>query len=329
MRKYCLFVILCIHSLHSIAQDSALMNKLIQRIAAQQAGGDTFFNVGIFPSYISNTASFSKHKKDNNIFFTALVDYTLRNLHKERLVDSTAYNIIHSRALLAYLYFKNKKGRSTYNFWRTDTTYTFPYTNWIYKVKKNTALPDDMDDTVLSLLAQGTDSSTAAAVHAQMQQYINDSMAEAKAIEKSYRQYKAYSVWYGKHFPVVFDVCVLSNVLHFVQQYNIHWTAADSASLNVILLSIKSGDYIRKPLSISPYYGNTSIILYHLARLMSDKPIPELEALKVQLLTSAVQQFAYTKNLLEKAILCTAIMRWGYVPPTFPMPAISAIEMVN
>src|SRR4051794_32844030 len=165
MRKYSLFIILFISTLHSFAQDSALMNKLIQRIAAQQAGGDTFFNDGIFPSYISNTASFSKHKKDNNIFFTALVDYTLRNLHKERLADSTAYNLIHSKALLAYPYFKNKKGRSTYNFWRTDTTYTFPYTNWIYKVKKNTALPDDMDDTVLSLLGQDIDSSTAAAVH--------------------------------------------------------------------------------------------------------------------------------------------------------------------
>ncbi len=326
MHKYYLFVFLFIHSLHSFGQDSALMNTLIQRIAAQQAGGSTFFIDGIFPSYISNTASFSKHKKDNNIFFTALVDYTLHNLNTERLLDSTTYNLIHSRALVAYPYFKNKKGRSTYNFWRTDTAYTFPYTNWIYKVKKNTALPDDMDDTVLSLLAQDTDSSTAAAVHAQMQQYINDSMEKANAIEKGYRQYKAYSVWYGKHFPVVFDVCVLSNVLYFVQRYNLPWTAADSASLKVILQSIKSGDYIRKPLSISPYYGNTSIILYHIARLMSVKPIPALEALKVQLITSAVQQFAHTKNPLEKAILCTAIMRWGYVPPTFPMPEISVIE---
>ena len=134
-------------------------------------------------------------------------------------------------------------------------------------------------------------------------------------------------VW--KHFPVVFDICVLSNVLHFVQRYNMPWTAADSASLKVILQSITSGDYYKKPLSVSPYYGNTSIILYHLARLMSCKPIPALEALKVQLVISAVQQFAHTTNPLEKAILCTAIMRWGYVPPTFKMPEISAIEQNN
>ena len=326
MTKFILIIFLSALSLYSIAQDSALMDELMQRIAAQQANINEFFIEGTFPSYISNHPQFIKHKKDNNIFFTALVDYTLSNLYSEHLVDSTSYNQIHIKAFSAYPYFKNKKGRTTYNFWRTDTNYIFPYTNWINKVKKNTALPDDMDDTVLSLLAQNTDSSTAAAVHEQMQQYINNDEQKAAAIDKSYRHYKAYSVWYGSHFPVVFDVCVLSNVLNFVQHYNLLWTAADSASLKVILQSITSGDYYKKPLSISPYYGNTSIILYHLARLMSSKPIPALEALKVQLIISAVQQFAHTTNPLEKAILCTAILRWGYVPPTFQLPAISAIE---
>ena len=103
-----------------------------------------------------------------------------------------------------------------------------------------------MDDTVLSLLAQDADSITAATVHEQMQQYINDDNPKANAIDKAYRQYRAYSVWYGSHFPVVFDVCVLSNVLHFVQHYNLPWTAADSSSLKVILQTITSGDYNQK-----------------------------------------------------------------------------------
>jgi hypothetical protein len=326
MRRYSLFLFLVLSSLHSFAQDSALMKELTQRIAAHQASSNTFFIQGVFPSYISNNPYLSKQKKDNNIFFTALTDYTLNNLYLRRLIDSSIYNSIHSRALQAYPYFKNKKGRSTYNFWRTDTAYTFPYTNWIYKIKKNSALPDDIDDTVLSLLAQDADSTTAVAVHALMQQYINADEQKAKAIDKSYRQYNAYSVWYGRGFPVVFDVCVFSNVLHFVQQYNLTWTAADSASLKVIIQSITSEDYRKKPLTISPYYGNTSIILYHIARLMSSKPIPELESLKVQLIISAIQQFAHTKNPLEKAILCTAIIRWGYVPPTFEMPELNAIE---
>ena len=186
-----------------------------------------------------------------------------------------------------------------------------------------------MDDTVLSLLAQNADSTTALSVHKEMQQYLNDDKKKARAIHKSYRKYAAYSVWYGKHFPAVLDVCVLSNVLHFVQRYNLQWAAADSASLQVIIQSINSGDYIKKPLSVSPYYGNTAIILYHIARLMNSKPIPQLEAMKVALIKAAVQQFAHTKNPLEKAILCTAIMRWGYVPPSFALPNVSTIEHNN
>jgi len=326
MHKYAIIILLFIGPLRSFAQDSAFMKKLMQRMIAQQSSDDTFFIDGIFPSFISNHPRFSSHKRDNNIFFTALVDYTLRNLSQEQLIDSADYNYLHLRASSAYAHFENKKGRNTYNFWRTDSSYIFPYTNWIYKIKKNTALPDDMDDTVLSLLAQDADSTTAASAHAFMQEYINKQEKKVKAIEKSYRKYKAYSVWYGKQFPVVFDVCVLSNVLYFVQHYNLPWTTADSASMKVILQSIKSGDYEHKPLSISPYYGNTSIILYHIARLMSSKFIPELEAVKVQLVTSAVKRFACTANPLEKAILCTAIMRWGYVPPAFPMPDLNAVE---
>lgn len=326
MRILFLFIISFIVSLRSLAQDNALINKLMQRIIAQQASNDIFFMKGTFPSYISNQSHFNDRKKDNNIFFTALIDYTLGHIDSKHLINSSQYDSVHAHASTTYSYFKNRKGRTTYNFWRTDSTYIFPYTWWIRKVKNNTALPDDMDDTVLGLLAQHADSATASAVHQEMQQYINKNKKKAKAIDKHYRQYSAYSVWYGKHFPVVFDVCVLSNVLNFVQHYNLQWTAADSASLQVIIQSITRGDYIKRPLSVSPYYGNTSIILYHIARLMSSKPIPELEALKVKLLTTAINQFAQTKNPLEKAILCTAIIRWGYIPPSFKMPDITTIE---
>ncbi len=319
---------LCIaFTAHVKAQDSILIDYLMQRISAEQAIRSPQFIGGIFPSYIANHPHFSTRKKDNNIFFTALIDYTLRRSRSSLSPFSkTQYDSIHARTLSLYPRFKNKKGRNTYNFWRTDSAFIFPYTNWIRRVKKNTALPDDMDDTVLSLLAQDTDSAMAAAVHAQMQAYINQDGKTAKSIDKVYRRYKTYSVWYGKHFPAVLDVCVLSNMLHFVQAYNLRWTAADSAAVSLITAVVKSGDYIKKPLTVSPYYGNTSIVLYHLARLMSSGPIPPLEALKVQLITTAMHQFTTTENPLEKAILCTAIIRWGYVPPSFDLPRIAAIK---
>lgn len=298
------------------AQDSLLIQTLLQRIASSlNIGNDSFTNHN-FPSYISNTPFFKTKEKDDNIFFAALINYLLHqpavSLSPNNLL--LADSIQHQTANL-YAHFQNKSGRLTYNFWRTDTAFDFRYTKWIRKLKKNTSLPDDMDDTVLSLIAQNADSARAAAAHDAMQAFINKNDRRSKTIEKNYRSYGAYSVWYGKNFSPVFDVCVLCNILSFVEQYHLHWTAADSASLRVIVQSIKSKDFINKPLYVSPYYGNTSLILYHVAKLMSYGKIPELYQLKTDLIVAAAQQLQRTNDKLEKVILSSVIYKLGYRSP--------------
>jgi hypothetical protein len=311
------------------AQDSSLVTYLTNRLAEQQVKQDAFFLKNIFPSYISNHRKFDDRKKDNNIFFNALISYNLRTFQqllplKERLLCDS----IRSRSEPVFMYFKNKKGRTTYNFWRTDSAYTFPYTSWIHLVKKNTALPDDMDDTVLSLLALDAPDSVAKQVHALMQRYTNSSGNKVKSSLKDYQHINAYSTWFGKNFPTVFDVCVLTNILSFVQTYNLEWTNADSASLELIIKAIQNKDHLEKAIYISPYYGKPSIILYHLARLMSIKKIPRLEALKTSLVMDAVSEFGKTGNLLEKVILCTAIMKWEQIPPAITMPSLQQVKPV-
>lgn len=320
-----IFIFLSVYALPLAAQDSILVNLFTQRIASLQKGKGDYPSEGNFPTFISNQPRLTKRVQDDNIFFASLINFTL-DQYSSFLSESdrrTADSIQES-SLSLYPKFKNKSGRLTYNFWRTDTAFVFPYTRWIRKLKKNTSLPDDMDDSVLSLLAQNADSARVAAAHHIMQFYTNKSR-KATSIPKDYRQWKAYSVWYGKNFPPVMDVCVLSNILLFVQNYHLTWTAADSASLHVILQSVKSGDYIRKPLSVSPYYGSTSVILYHLSRLMSVENIPELDALKVELLVESVHRFSVTKDLTEKAMLASAIFKWGYIPPHIDMPASADI----
>ncbi|HXL57166.1 MAG TPA: hypothetical protein VN958_12960, partial [Chitinophagaceae bacterium] len=132
--------------------------------------------------------------------------------------------------------------------------------------------------------------------------------------------------WFGKKFPVVFDVSVLCNILSFVQTYKLQLTKADSASLEVIIQTIKNNYHITQPVYASPYYGKTSIILYHIARLMSIKKIPGLEELKVKLITDAVKELAHSNNIPERIILSSAILKWGYIPPQFQLPAIDDIE---
>ena len=314
-------MLLCAFNSPHAQPNDTLINYVVNRVAAQQVTNDDFFITGIFPSYISRRQRFSTKKKDNNIFYNGLIAYTLRNI--KPALNNAGQQItgnINNRELPLYRQFKNSKGRNTYNFWRTDSAYTFPYTWWIHLLRGNTALPDDMDDTVLGLLAQNSDSTVAAQLHALMQWYTNTDTANKKSIEKKYRGYKAYSTWFGKKFPIVFDVCVLSNILSFVQEYNLPWAAADSASLQVITAAVANNDIITRPRFISPYYGRTSIILYHLARLMHIKKIPALENIKPRLRDEALQVFNQTGNVLEKIILASALIKWGYQPPAIILP---------
>ena len=165
------------------AQDSLFIHQLLNRIAAQQIVSDTFSLQGNFPSYISNTFSFKKNKKDDNIFFAALINYTLQQQYKNlSQTDRLLANSVQNKIKNLYPHFQNKRGRLTYNFWRTDASFIFPYTHWIGRVKKNTSLPDDMDDTVLSLMAQNADSARAAEAHAVMQMFVNRSAVTIKQL---------------------------------------------------------------------------------------------------------------------------------------------------
>jgi hypothetical protein len=237
------------------------------------------------------------------------------------IIDSI---LINAKPLFAK--FKNRKGRDTYNFWRTDTAYDYPYASFLKLFWKKITLPDDMDDTVLSLLALDAHDSVASNVHTLMQAYVNNDTNKVRSVINMYNDLPAYSTWFGKKFPVVFDVSVLCNILSFVQLYNLRWTKADSASLNVIVKTIKNNYHISQPVYASPYYTKTSIILYHVARLMGIKKITELEELKVKLISDAANEFAHSNNLMERIILSSAILKWGYSPPSFALPAVTDIE---
>ena len=310
-----------------IAQDSTYVNHLVQRIAALQSKSNGAFVKGLFPSYITGKEQFSAKKADNNIFYNGLTAYIISGVrHRLSPANQTIMDSVVEQAKPAFARFKNRKGRDTYNFWRTDTPFHYPYIGLVNLFMKQTALPDDMDDTVLSLLALGADDSTAAAVHDLMQQYVNSDTADLRTVINAYEQYPAYSTWFGKKFPVVFDVAVLCNVLSFVQHYNLPWTKADSASLQLILETVTRDYHIYQPLYAAPYYPKTSIILYHLARLMHIKPIPALEAIQPQLIIDASEQFDQSNNILEKVILGTALMKWGVQSPVVQLPALQDLD---
>lgn len=308
-------------------QDSLYINFLINRIDELQVKEDGLFVKGLFPSFISGKEKFSDKKRDNNIFYNGLIAYALKDV-KASLNQNNIQEVdsILLRSRPAFDKFKNQKGRGTYNFWRTDTAFHYPYMGLINLFIKKTGLPDDMDDTVLSLQALDADDSTAKAIHALMQQYVNRDSNKVRTVIKAYEKYPAYSTWFGKKFPVVFDVSVMCNILAFVQHYDLAWTKADSASLDVIITTIKDQYHIYQSLYASPYYPKTSLILYHIARLMSIKPVPQLEMLKPKMVEQANEQLKRTDNLLEKIILSSALIKWGEHPASIQLPSLDAVH---
>jgi len=310
------------------AQSDSLVDVdfVLNRIATLQIKQDKFFLSGSYASYINDKQRFTTKRKDINIFYNIVIDATLKKIRPELnpqqqiLVDTLL-----ARSRKIYPRFLNKE-RGSYNFWLRDSAYRFPLSWWIYWIKKNGNVPDDMDDTALAQLAWAADS--ADKLHRVMQNFVHSPNKKMRSAARKYRSYHAYSTWFGKKFPVVFDVNVLCNILTFVQTYNLPWTPADSASLQLIERIIKDKDYIRNPLDVAPNYGKTAIILYHIARLTEVKKIPSLDSLKPALIKESKALLVASKNMFEQIILANALHRFGE-PAVIQLPKKSQIAQVE
>jgi hypothetical protein len=330
--KHHLIVILLLLSARLAANDSTVISRLLQRVYALQPKENGVFPKGSIPSYRLYALNKTRYKADINAFFTGLVAFTLQDIRPGlSTAQQQQADAIIADASRVYQKFRNRtNGRNTYNFWPTDTPQIFPHSGWLNWFDKSQSLPDDMDDTVIMLLAQRETGSVAKEVHALMQDYTNNDAKKVRNTFPEFRHTGAYSTWFGRKMPVDFDVCVLSNILYFVQSYNLSWTAADSASLSIIENTITTRKYIHSPGYVSPHYATLPIILYHISRLMSVKAIPALEKLKPQLIEDAKNALSAAPAFMDEVILGTALLRWGVVPPDAqPRHAGSLQELVE
>jgi hypothetical protein len=314
----------------AFASDTLIISQLLNRIDQLQPKWHNVFPKGSIPSYRVYALNKDRMKADINAFFTGLVSFTLQDIKNELSVSQQkkAGQII-SNSLPVFEKFRNPR-RPTYNFWPKDTPQIFPNSGWLNWFDKSQALPDDLDDTVIILLAQRAPDSTAKLIHALMQSYTNNSEKKVTNTFKEYRTIAAYSTWFGVKMPVDFDICVLANVLYFVQSYNLTWTHADSASLELIEKVLQDRKHINSAAYVSPHYSQLPNILYHLSRLMALKPIPSLEKFRPQLVEDARQALASAETFMDEVILSTSLMRWNVVPPQGkPREANSLEELVE
>jgi hypothetical protein len=318
--KSILFIIFCVLVVRGNTQsstDTIWSYQILTKIQALQQT-NTGFPPGIFPSTRLYAYNKNNSKNDPNVFFTGLIVHTLKKYQKQctpyqqGLIQQIVKDGLSSVGL-----FKNKSGRDTYNFWRTDTPQIFPNAGWLNSFDKSQSLPDDFDDSVILLWAQEVTKERAAVIHDTMQLYANTKVKTVKNSLPTFKNLPAYSTWFGKKMPIDFDMAVLCNVLSFVNAYDLQWTASDSASLQLITTAIDNKWHLNKADFIAPHYAKPSVIMYHIARLLTagnQQNIQTLIALKPTLLKQTDSLLAISKDPLEAILLNTARVHFGGIP---------------
>ncbi len=305
-----------IYSFAAHAQDLSLAKRLLHRISARQVTRDSFYYRGMFPSLRYYGRARGKAKADNNIFFTGLIAFTLQEL-KPRLspFDQVICDSIIQRAAGAYRYFRNTNGRPTYNFWTKKPPVIFPNSWFLNHFNLTQALPDDLDDSAILLLALQAPDSVAQIVKALMDAYANTRIRTIRNTYRKYRHIPAYSTWFGEKMPVDFDFSVLCNALYFTHAYHLPEDKYDSATITLLQQFIIHKEYLSHPGYISPHYARTPVLLYHIARLIGRFPIPALVKYKPQLIADARHELSVAGGFMDKVILSTALIRLGDQPP--------------
>lgn len=289
---------------------------IIQRIADLQEKS------GLFPSVRSN-ATLKYRRADTNIFFTASIIFVLQKL-RPHVNDGTKSLIdrILEGAENAYGLFRNKDGLTTYNFWPTRPSRHFP-NGYLFHRFEHFRIPDDIDDTAMVFLTINPSRTDQLWLKNKLSQHAN--MSQGRQIQNTYPDYRdlrAYSTWFGKNMGIDFDACALSNMLYCIYQFDLPRNQHDTDSLTYLRAIVESDRYVSEPFRCAPHYARTSLIIYHLARLIAAFNIPELEPIRPRLIADGQQKLAQATNRVEQILLSTALLRLGEQVPKLSIDGI-------
>ena len=289
-------------------------SAIIQQIAGLQT------DTGLFPSVRSNPA-IGYRRPDTNVFFTAITVFTLRQLHllvspeSQQLIDQ-----IQERAVATYPLFRNKDGLNTYNFWPTRPSQHFP-NGYLFRHFDHFRIPDDIADTAMVYLTIQPTSNELNWLNDKLAQHANGTTRQIQTTFADYRDLRAYSTWFGKNMGIDFDACAISNMLYCLYQYGLSLDEHGTDSLTYLRAVVESGRYVSEPFRCAPHYARTSLIIYHLSRLIAAFNPPELASIHPRLVADAYQLLSQTTNRLEQIVLSTSLLRLGEHPP--------AVEVAN
>jgi hypothetical protein len=283
------------------------MNEVLtqlHKIALLQCHDSEYFTNGLFEVERRWAGGFYQ-RKDNTGFFTASIGFTLKR-YESYFSDEelkVVKNIL-NKMELALTTFKNKDGHSSYNFWQTNPSRHFPAGNFA-KHFKFFMIPDDIDDSAMIHLVKVHPMKEQIALKDKMTHYAIGNLKWPDLPVKGYEQLKVYNTFFVKNMPSAFDICALTNVLYFVYHYGLPLNEQDEHSLRLIIKCLEDDDHLRRPYSISPYYPNSVIIIYHIVRLISDFKI--LEQFNNQLIHQIKHLLDHKSNEMEKLLLSISL----------------------
>lgn len=288
---------------HSFSQNiEAMKDSLLKEIQTLQCKNDVFYADGLFPSQ-------RKKKEDNNIFFSALITYTLQsiredfNIQQQIIIDS-----ICNRVKQNYPNYKSRRGDITYNFWQVNPLEMPMPNNKVLSKWNHMLLPDDLDDTSLIYLTLNN-SKNDSLLKEKIAFFTHDSTKKIKSVDKQYRNHKAYYTWFGKKMKQDFDICVLSNILLFVFEKNLAINDYDIESMKLIEQMINNNDHFNIPHLISGSYQENAIILYNLSRILIHKKHEILNNLTPKVIEDLKIQLEISENKMEKILILSSLAR--------------------
>ncbi len=292
---------------------------LVKVIFSMQSEEEVFYDEGLFPSQRTHPV-LSYKKEDNNIFFTALIVMTLREIRpyvsqkSRELIDSIA-----NRALKQYPEYRNKDGHAIYNFWRTNPSQHFPNDAVLSKFKKF-KLPEDFDDTSIIYLSDEQNITDKDWLRLEMVKHTNLHRLQVQNTFDKYRDEPAYSTWFGLNMPIDFDLCVHANTMSMIFENEFLLNKHDSATLYLIRDMILNDHHLNDAAYISPHYQKTEVILYHAARLLSKVQDRTMEDLRHKLIADIMNLLPQSETYMEMILLSSSLMKLDVFPPENLVP---------
>lgn len=215
---------------------------------------------------------FRRPAPDNNLFYSALITHYL-DLFRSRYAqwlspgDQSRVNRMCQRFYTEVPRYRNKHGRLSWNFWETQPSNHFP-NGWLLRRFDYLRLPDDADDTALTILSGALNHSDGRAAIMEIHRFANDGRIRRVPVE--YRGFRAFTTFMGVRTPAEFDVCVMCNVLIAMHRLRMERTPEANDSLRYIETRFTSDRLMRRPFQLAPNYPHRGVILYHLSRLIAE-----------------------------------------------------------